>query len=404
MTGFLSGSGRDGFDDSLHMNDHASLRGTVALRQLTLTDFRNYQSQRLLLDGRPVVLVGENGSGKTNLLEAVSLLTPGRGMRRARMDEVSRLGAGGRWGVAASVLAPGGPVDLGTGCDTGGERRQVRINGATVSNQTALSDHVRAVWVTPQMNQIFIDGPGERRRFLDRLIYALDPAHAGRVAGFERAMRERAKLLKEQGVRNADPAWLDALEAQMAERGVAVAAVRLDMAERLGRVAAQGFGPFPGADISVAGEVEDWLQDKSAMAAEDNLRQMLTEARAVDAVAGGASIGPHRSDLVVHHIAKSMPANLCSTGEQKALLMALILAHARLLSAESGLVPLLLLDEVVAHLDEERRHALFDAILEGGGQAWLTGTDSASFAALADHAQMFNVHDGKVSEQIPAGP
>lgn len=381
---------------STYPDGDAELRGTVALRRLVLTDFRNYGSLRLDLDGRPVVLVGPNGSGKTNLLEAVSLLTPGRGLRRARMDELSRHGGTGRWGVAAGLNGPGGAVDLGTGCEAAGERRQVRINGAPAGGQAALADHVRAVWVTPQMNQIFIDGPSGRRRFLDRLIYALDPAHAGRVSAFERAMRERARLLKDAGP-GADASWLAALEAQMAERGVAVAAARLDMADRLNRVASAGFGPFPGAAIAIDGEVEAWLGAGPAVTAEERFRDTLMQSRRVDAVSGGAAIGPHRSDLAVQHLVKDMPAALCSTGEQKALLMALILAHARLLAAECGLVPLLLLDEVAAHLDEERRGALFAAILEGGGQAWLTGTDDQLFAPLQGQAQFFDVRDAVVT-------
>jgi DNA replication and repair protein RecF len=370
---------------------------TVAVRRLTLTDFRNYSALRLDLAASPVVLIGPNGAGKTNLLEAVSLLTPGRGLRRARIADMDRRGgssgiSGAGWGVAAEVDSIVGSVQIGTGREAGSDRRSVRINGAPSSAQ-ALSGYLGAVWVTPQMNQIFLESAGSRRRFLDRLIFATDPAHAGRVSSYEQAMRDRARLLKDRGPDGADKAWLAALEAQMAERGVAVAAARLDMTDRLGRVAAEGFGPFPGALVAIDGDIEAWLRDGPALAAEDAFRERLAAGRAQDAVAGGAGVGPHRCDLRVRHLEKDMDADQCSTGEQKALLMALVLAHARLLSAERGAVPLLLLDEVAAHLDETRRAALFEAIVDFGTQAWLTGTDATVFAPLAQSAQAYRVTD-----------
>lgn len=370
---------------------------TVAVRRLTLTDFRNYSALRLDLAASPVVLIGPNGAGKTNLLEAVSLLTPGRGLRRARIADMDRRGgssgiSGAGWGVAAEVDSIVGPVQIGTGREAGSDRRSVRINGAPSSAQ-ALSGYLGAVWVTPQMNQIFLESAGSRRRFLDRLIFATDPAHAGRVSSYEQAMRDRARLLKDRGPDGADKAWLVALEAQMAERGVAVAAARLDMTDRLGRVAAEGFGPFPGALVAIDGDIETWLREGPALAAEDAFRERLAAGRAQDAVAGGAGVGPHRCDLRVRHLEKDMDADQCSTGEQKALLMALVLAHARLLSAERGAVPLLLLDEVAAHLDETRRAALFEAIVDFGTQAWLTGTDATVFAPLAQSAQAYRVTD-----------
>lgn len=373
---------------------------TVAVRRLTLTDFRNYSALRLDLAASPVVLIGANGAGKTNLLEAVSLLTPGRGLRRARIADMDRRGgsagiSGAGWGVAAEVDSIVGPVQIGTGREAGSDRRSVRINGAPSSAQ-ALSGYLGAVWVTPQMNQIFLESAGSRRRFLDRLIFATDPAHAGRVSSYEQAMRDRARLLKDRGPDGADKAWLSALEAQMAERGVAVAAARLDMTDRLGRVAAEGFGPFPGALVDIEGDIEAWLRDGPALAAEDAFRERLAAGRAQDAVAGGAGVGPHRCDLRVRHLEKDMDADQCSTGEQKALLMALVLAHARLLSAERGAVPLLLLDEVAAHLDETRRAALFEAIVDFGTQAWLTGTDATVFAPLAQSAQAYRVTDASL--------
>ncbi|WP_425406916.1 DNA replication/repair protein RecF [Hwanghaeella sp.] len=401
-----------GRSDAAEINQAGSGRArsgqgcAMAVRRLTLTDFRNYASLRLDLQAAPVALIGPNGAGKTNLLEAVSLLTPGRGLRRAKISDMDRrrteapgdgsFPAGGSdaggWGVSAEVDSIVGPVKIGTGREPGGERRSVRINGAPSSAQ-ALSGYLGAVWVTPQMNQIFLESAGNRRRFLDRLIFATDPAHAGRVSSYEQAMRDRARLLKDRGANGADKTWLSALESQMAERGVAVAAARLDMADRLGQVAKDGFGPFPGAMVTVEGEVETWLRERPALAAEDAFRDSLAAGRMQDAVTGGAAVGPHRCDLRVRHLAKDMAADQCSTGEQKALLMALVLAHARLLSAERGAVPLLLLDEVAAHLDEVRRAALFEAIVEFGTQAWLTGTDASVFAPMAGTAQAFRVVD-----------
>ena len=363
----------------------------LALRSLRLTDFRNYASAQMDLDGGPVVLVGRNGAGKTNILEAVSLLTPGRGLRSAKLTEIDRRGGAAGWAVAASADTAVGPVKLGTARDPGAERRVVRINGAGASAQ-ALAEYMSAVWITPRMNQIFMDGPGSRRRFLDRLVYALDPAHAGRVGAYETALRDRARLLKERGA-GADPAWLDALEAQMAERGIAVAAARRDLCDRLAAFGGAGFGPFPGVGVDVSGDVEGWLTDGPALAAEDRFRAALAAGRSADAVAGGATVGPHRSDLKVWHLARDMPADQCSTGEQKALLLALVLAHADLLSSVSGRVPLLLLDEVAAHLDADKREALFDAIRGFGAQAWMTGTDAAVFAPIRNDAQAVRVAD-----------
>ncbi|MEQ9489609.1 MAG: DNA replication/repair protein RecF [Alphaproteobacteria bacterium] len=372
----------------------------VAVRSLKLTGFRNYARQSLDLDGRAVVLFGENGAGKTNLLEAVSLLAPGRGLRRARTGELERRDGSGMaapgWGVAATVSTEVGPVEIGTGNEAGSERRVVRINGAAAT-QTGLGEYVSAVWLTPQMSQLFLEGASARRRFLDRLVYGFDPAHAGRVTAYDKALRDRSKILKDGGETGAmDAGWLDALEAQIAERGVAIAAARRDLAVRLARVAASGFGPFPGATVDVSGDLEAWLDTESAVTVEDRFRDALVQNRPVDAVTGGAAVGVHRSDLAVRHIEKDMPADQCSTGEQKALLMALVLSHARLLTAERGVTPLLLLDEVAAHLDEDRREALFAAVLDMGAQAWMTGTDARVFEPMQGAAQILRVADAAV--------
>jgi DNA replication and repair protein RecF len=383
----------------------------LAVTRLTLTRFRCYEGARLNADTRPIVLTGPNGAGKTNLLEAVSFLSPGRGLRRAKLADVERIGGPAEtgqevgWAVAARVETPFGPVDIGTGRDVTAEgtseRRLVRIDGHPVRGQIALAEHVALTWLTPQMDRLFIEGAGGRRRFLDRLVFGFDPAHAGRLSRYEHALRERGRLLRD-GCR--DDAWLSALEDEMATSGVAVAAARRDMVARLQQACEQAIGPFPRADLAVTGTVEDWLGEQPALAAEDDLRRRLAESRRFDGHGsasgsgeGGGTVGPHRSDLSVRHRTKNMPAEVCSTGEQKALLIAIILANARLMAAERGQPPLILLDEVAAHLDAERRTALFGEVLDLGAQAWLTGTDSAVFAELGDAANFFRVEDAHVT-------
>ncbi len=272
----------------------------------------------------------------------------------------------------------------------GRERRVVRIDGRAAHGQAALAGVLRAVWLTPAMDRLFIEGADNRRRFLDRLVFALDPEHAGRLAAYDRALRERARLLR-RGVR--DDAWLAALEATMAGWAVAVAAARRDAAARLDAACADGVGPFPGARLAVAGTVEAWLDEAAAVDVEERLAARLRGARATDAEAGGAVAGPHRSDLRAWHAGRGVPAAQGSTGEQKAMLIAIVLAHARLLADTAGGVPLLLLDEVAAHLDAERREALFTTLAGLGTQAWLTGTDAALFTGPPGWAQHFRVAD-----------
>ena len=370
----------------------------LAVTRLTLTDFRCYVRERLELDARPVVLAGPNGAGKTNLLEAVSFLVPGRGLRRARLAEAARRDGPGTWGVAAHLVGANGRTEVGTGREPAGpdvarERRAVRIDGEAAKGQAALGAVASAVWLTPRMDRLFMDGGGARRRFLDRLVFASDPAHAGRVTAYDNALRDRARLLKDAA---ADATWLDALEHTMAEKGVAVAAARHHMAVRLDAVAATAAGPFPGARVRLIGTVEDWLAEMPALAVEDRLRAALASARTRDAESGGAAVGPQRSDMDVVHTGKEIAARDCSTGEQKALLIALILAHARLLADEQGTLPLLLMDEVAAHLDGQRREALFERLLALDVQAWLTGTDADLFASFESRAQHFRVEDAAV--------
>ena len=369
----------------------------AAVTRLTLTDFRCYDRARLSVDSRPIVLTGPNGAGKTNLLEAVSFLAPGRGLRSARPADLQRRDApaGSLWGVAARVETPVGTVEIGTGRDgeSESERRAVRIDGRPSRGQVALAERLAIVWLTPQMDRLFVDGASGRRKFLDRLTFGFDPAHAGRLTRYEHALRERARLLRDP-VR--EPAWIDAVEATMAETGVAIACARRDMVRRLNG-AAGVVDPFPKASVAVSGAVEQWLEEHPALAAEDLFKERLTQSRGADAESGGASVGPHRSDFVVHHVGKGMPAELCSTGEQKGLLVAIVLANARLLAAERGAAPILLLDEVAAHLDADRRSALYREILALGAQTWLTGTDEALFAPFGQDALFLRVEQACVT-------
>ncbi len=375
----------------------------MAVTRLMLTEFRSYPRLRLDVDGGPVVLTGPNGAGKTNLLEAVSFLSPGRGLRQARLGEATRQGGNAPWAVAARICNPAGEVEVGTGltlsagtgpADAVSERRVVRVDGRTAAGPAALAGLLTMTWLTPQMDRLFMEGASGRRRFLDRIVFGFEPEHARRVSAYEKAMRERNRLLKE-GRR--DPSWLGALEDELAGHGVALAAARRHWVGRLSSAVGQSFGPFPVPAVAIDGAVEAWLDDMPALAAEDRFREALEAGRGRDAEAGGTGVGPHRSDLKVRHRDKDVPAAQCSTGEQKALLIALVLATARLGAAERGAAPLLLLDEVSAHLDAERRAALYDEICALGAQAWLTGTDRMLFDGLDGRAQFFAVKDGTLS-------
>jgi DNA replication and repair protein RecF len=377
--------------------------GHLAVRQVRISDFRNYRRLRLDCGVAPVVLVGANGAGKTNLLEALSFLAPGRGLRRARLDEVTRRPDGTSWAVAATLETPDGRLVIGTGLEPGqGEgsapRRVVRIDGQPAASQAALGLHVAAVWLTPQLDRLFLDGASERRRFLDRLVTALHPGHAGDVAAYENALRQRARLLadgRQTGSR--DPHWLAALEDTLARHGVALAFNRADTVQRLDAAARLGVGPFPRAALAMAGEIDGWLGSMAALDAEDRLRAELAGSRLRDAEAGTTSIGPHRSDLAVRYLDLDLPAAEGSTGQQKALMVSIALAHARLVALSRGRAPLLLLDEIAAHLDAERRAALFEEVVALGVQSWMTGTDAGLFTPLAGRAQVLRVADGTVT-------
>lgn len=386
----------------------------LSISRLVLTHFRSYEAASLKIAPGPVILTGSNGAGKTNLLEAVSFLSPGRGLRGAKLTEIARRMPGqgavnatmedpgsGNWAVAAEVETPDGQRALGTGRDGAGdgnasarERRLIKIDGEFVRGQQALSEILSVVWLTPQMDGLFRESASGRRRFLDRLTYGFDPEHAGRISAYEHAMRERSRLLKSGRL---DATWVASLEDTMARYGVAIAAARAAFLERLSRSGAAAVSAFPQARLALAGDLEAQLESQPALAVEDEMRDRLAAARGRDAETGGALIGPHRSDLIVHHVAKDMPAALCSTGEQKALLISMVLAHARLVTLDRGAPPLLLLDEVAAHLDAARRGALYDEILALGAQAWLTGTETSVFRELAQCAQFFKVQDGGVA-------
>ncbi|MFM1981326.1 MAG: hypothetical protein RJB22_45 [Pseudomonadota bacterium] len=353
----------------------------MTITRLSLTDFRSYCDCVVTPGAGLVVLTGENGAGKTNILEAVSLLVPGRGLRGAVLSDMARAGGAGGFGVAARL----GDVDLGTGTrPEAPERRLVRINGAAAS-ATQLADWVAALWLTPAMDRLFLDGAGDRRRFLDRLVLALVPGHATHASRYDAAMRQRNRILADE--RPADPDWLAALEAQMATHGHALAEARQHLVEALGaRLADQPDGPFARAGLSLEG----W-------SITDDLAAQLQQNRSRDAAAGRTLIGPHRSDLVVTHLGKSQPAARCSTGEQKALLLGIVLAHGELVADRAGRPPLLLLDEVAAHLDPVRRAALFDRLARNGGQVWMTGTEVSLFEEAGMAATRLTVRDSQIS-------
>jgi len=369
----------------------------VFLSRLKLGDFRNYAGLSLDLDARHVVLTGENGAGKTNLMEAVSFLSPGRGLRRAAYADVARVGAETGFSVFAELDGMDGPVEIGTGTAGAeeGQSRRLRLNGTTARTVDELLDHLRVLWLTPAMDGLFTGGSGDRRRFLDRLVLSLDPEHGRRAADYERAMRGRNKLLSEG---RPDPVWLTGLERQMAELGIAMALARQEMLGLLAGLVDRNHegGVFPAADLALSGFLDgEW--HRPAFDLEEQYLEMMKNGRYRDAAAGRTLDGPHRSDLLIRHRAKNMEAARCSTGEQKALLVGLVLAHARLVGNMTGHAPILLLDEIAAHLDEGRRAALFDLVDDLGGQAFMTGTDQSMFSALGDRARYLTVANGTVS-------
>lgn len=379
------------------MTDKSRVMPAAAIRRLLLTNFRSYRAATLAVSGGLILLLGPNGAGKTNLLEAVSMLAPGRGLRRATLDEMAFAEGDGSWAVSAEVEGMLGLATLGTGIAPSGEdsaaSRICRIDREPVASATAFADHLRLVWLTPAMDQLFAGPASERRRFLDRLVLAVDAEHSSRVAGLERALRSRNRLLEEP---HPDPHWLDAIERETAELGVAVAAARAETVRRLAAaLAARTDSAFPSAQVALDGWIERLLLDYPAAVIEDRYRAVLNENRTRDAAAGRTTEGPHLTDLVVTYVPKNLPAAAASTGEQKALLIGLVLAHADLIRSMTGFAPLLLLDEVVAHLDPGRRAALYDELARLGAQVWITGADPAAFADVAEGAQIFDISPGR---------
>ncbi|MDB2415497.1 DNA replication/repair protein RecF, partial [Rickettsiales bacterium] len=332
--------------------------------ELNLTNYRNYNQLSLKLDGSPVVITGRNGAGKTNILESISFLSPGRGLRSSKLDIVGKIDENGNshpWAISSRVDGPEGDCTIGTGVVSPSDntKRIIKIDGEQVKGQGALTKVFQVMWLTPQMDGLFISGSSERRKFLDRLVYNFDSEHASRVYSYEHTMRERMKLLQQNG----DAAWLSILEKKMAEKAVAIAAARLDAVDVISKSIKLAPTAFPKAKIKVKGEIEEFLSDSSALESEEYILKKLYQARQLDRQYGRTNFGTHRSDLSVIHIDKNMPAMSCSTGEQKALLLSIILAEARAKSTWNNSTPVLLLDEVIAHLDEFRRNSLFDEIL-----------------------------------------
>jgi DNA replication and repair protein RecF len=371
------------------------------IHRLTLTHFRNYRAAGLETRGDMVALVGPNGAGKTNCLEAISFLSPGRGLRRATLEDVADNQGDGSWAVSAEVEGALGLATLGTGIEAPrGESsgRRCRIDRENVNSAAAFGDHLRMVWLTPAMDGLFTGAASERRRFFDRLVLAIDSEHSSRVSALDRSLRSRNRLLE---VRNFDDHWCDAIERETAELAVAVAALRGQTALKLAAMLrTRGHASaFPAAEIALDGWMENALLSEPATAVEDRYRKILREARARDAAAGRTLDGPHLTDLQVIYAPKNMPARDASTGEQKALLIGLVLAHASLVAEMTGIIPLLLLDEVVAHLDPARRSALFRELAKLGAQVWLSGADPAAFAEIGGFGDVFEVENGRIARR-----
>ena len=402
--------------------DNASKRSWLS--RLKLDHFRNYQKADLTIQAGQVVILGDNGAGKTNLLEAVSLLSPGRGMRRAKNQHLAysavvydglprnsgQSDASDRnlltnvrvpyeranWAVAATLETLGGSLNIGTGVVQTEKQgnRIMRLEGANVS-QAVIGEHLAVSWLTPQMDGIFLDSPMARRRFLDRLVIAFDPAHIGRMSRYEKVFRQRSHLLDEQ---RGDDAWLSALESVLAETAVAVTAARQSVIKAINDEAAKGWFGFPGVKLLLAGETERWLSKMPALEVED---QFMLAARVARLNGDATMPGPHVSNFQALHLGSQTLADQSSTGQQKAMLIAVILAHARLQDRRLGRVPVMLFDDVVAHLDSQRRAALFEAVGCLGGQCWFSGTDGEQFNGLAKTAQFIKISPANSAGQSP---
>lgn len=368
----------------------------IHVQTLSLSNFRNYSYARMQVDAGPVVILGANGAGKTNILEAISLLTPGRGLRRSKIPDMDNVNNNAPWAISAEISGITSEAHIGTGRDNekepGTDKRIVKIDGKIARTQTELGKIFSVLWLTPQMDNLFIEGNSERRKFIDRLVFSFDSDHATRINAYEQVMRERNRLLQ---MERSDPHWLGALEQKMAEHGIAITVARNNTIEHLNNAMLLAGHGFPKAHITLLGAIEDILAQGSALAAEEHFRELLRNSRKQDASIGRCLSGVHRTQIEVLHTAKNMPAELCSTGEQKALLISVILAQARAGSLWHGSIPALLLDEVATHLDITRRNALFAELADIGAQSWLTGTDRNVFDGV--DAQFFTVNNGDIS-------
>ena len=375
----------------------AETKQSCWISSLKASNFRSYESLRLSFVQKPVVITGPNGAGKTNILEAISLLTPGRGFRKSKLGILKNFQHPETpWNIHAGIQLPEGEITISTGLDMASEkeRRIVKINGAPQA-QTALNEWIRIIWQTPQSDCLFLEGMGVRRRFLDTLITQVTPSHSKHLYRYDYSLRERSKLLKEGA---SDQNWLKVLEETLAQETVAIAAARADFLERLNQHGLNNVTNFPKFHMEINGLAEKWLDEMPALSVEEKIQAQLHTNRGEDAMVGGSKIGAHQSEIRVINLDYNHPAEVCSTGEQKALLLSLMLANCRLQSTVCGMAPILLLDEVVAHLDEGRRQSLFEEILALNVQAWLTGTDPEVFSFLQDKAQFLTVNNATVKE------
>ncbi len=369
---------------------------TRGVERLNLSHFRCYEIFSVSLDLTPVVLTGPNGAGKTNLLEALSFLIPGRGLRRARLSDVKQQGSDAPWVVSAQLKDEETKIQIGTGLDPDrpeSEKRLTKINGEKAKNQSSLAEWVSMVWLTPQMDRLFLEGAQGRRKFLDRIVYGFDAAHAQRLSRYEKALKERTLLLKQGRM---DPHWLEGLEETLVNDGIAITVARREVVGQLLMVLRQQEATFPRAELELKGDIETLLEAHSIYECEEKMRTLLAQSRDQDRLIGRCSRGPHKSDLFAIYPEKNQAAALCSTGEQKAMLLSIVMASATLLSVRTGAIPLLLLDEVVAHLDKRRRTALFDAIIKLKMQTWLTGTDVSLFEELQGNAQFLSLKEARL--------